>query len=1206
MAVDMSLPHDRIRAILGFQQVGPREGRQIALPAGFTMAPNGLLVSSPRGVSAVAGTRPRVMAEDMMAVLHKMHDTTIKSSKALSKHLSTIAHSIHLVERHTHEMEKYARWERSRNTSFFERTMQRMGLGQGGIIRGLLGMGGSAIGGGASMVGRLAMGGGAAMLRGLAGLLGVGAPAVGALARSGLSGVMQHGGTAMTGLRRLFSRGLPAMPGGGASTLSMLGDLLPSGAAGLGSRLAGWGGTALKMGGRMLGWPLALLSAVGIGGYGAYQGYNNAESMLGRKLGPKEVQGKVAASLGGALSTLGTDYIAKLFGHENTARAIDAAITKSRDWLSGFTDHVGDMAKKAFAGTIGAAETAVRAFQEGEALNGLKDAIAGGMESLTQSIKGFALSAFESAKDMLGKLFDPHPVDGGASRGGYEYRPGDTFAKPVRPPTAGASGGVMSGMGLGSGAILEAVRRSSARMAKTVSGETIGQPTQLEEAMRRGFHSAVAGIGGAGGTAAGALAGGYAPLLDAAANGLSGAVAGPPSRDPVAKAREKAKTSYLDKMKSFLEKKMRDVGPMGAWLQSQGAAALFKPTPFSSGMPNGWMGEGGSGGGGGGGGGYRGSRGGGGGGGGGGDGDGDGPRRSATGDNESRVSTEGVGELPGGGAPPIDDNVNRFIGSIGARETGFRDSEAATDANNQPGNNSNVRRAMANGMSQEDAMAKYGDYGYFQTNQNDVEHAIRLGVPRDVAQALNNGGGRGNYSVEEQTRAMDAYLQKLSPEGYEAAKRGDWDTANNAFKGKWPSLPGGASHKSANDALADRALSGQTIRGQYDNKGSGLPAQATAKQLEQAHKRVMEAAEAETDPDKQQKLYGQADRIDKLRNQAASMDRENNGNRDRPVRPGSGDGLNGANPHDIIAGAAAGRINPQSAAVDKAMEMLGLHEQGDREKIQEYLANGGQGLDPADTPWCADFVNSSLSQSGITGSGSAVANSFQEWGHDAGSDVSGWKRGDVLVKHRGLGPGETGGHVGMFTGRTREVDGETQVEMISGNQGNRVAKTWENPDELMARRSKEAVAAEKAAQESGRTRSAGTPDGRGNSGGSEGGGDQGGGDRDPGAPRRNTGSTTAIPGTVDPGRGSYDPRGDGGAAGGQEEDGTGSPPTYTSPQSSDAEPTDVAAEVGDAVRGAMDGAGGGGGGSSEPTGASLEEIDGNDDIYLINANMIDA
>ena len=161
----------------------------------------------------------------------------------------------------------------------------------------------------------------------------------------------------------------------------------------------------------------------------------------------------------------------------------------------------------------------------------------------------------------------------------------------------------------------------------------------------------------------------------------------------------------------------------------------------------------------------------------------------------------------------------------------------------------------------------------------------------------------------------------------------------------------------------------------------------------------------------------------------------------------------GQDPNKIIADAAQGKISPASAAVDHAMTQLGLHEQRDKTALQTYLRDGGQSVNPASTAWCAGFVNASLDKAGVQGSGSLVANSFQRWGGDAGRDASAWQKGDVLVKHNGLGPGQTGGHVGMFTGNTRvNKNGQMEVEMISGNQGDKVQKTWENPSALMARR----------------------------------------------------------------------------------------------------------------------------------------------------------
>ena len=137
-------------------------------------------------------------------------------------------------------------------------------------------------------------------------------------------------------------------------------------------------------------------------------------------------------------------------------------------------------------------------------------------------------------------------------------------------------------------------------------------------------------------------------------------------------------------------------------------------------------------------------------------------------------------------------------------------------------------------------------------------------------------------------------------------------------------------------------------------------------------------------------------------------------------------------------------------AVDSALQMEGLHERRDRSAIKEYLRTGGAGMDPATTSWCAAFVNSSLQRHGVRGSGSAVANSFQQWGqpvHD------GAQRGDVMVLPHGRGPGETGGHVGLATGQTRTDErGRLQYEMVSGNRSDRVLRSWEPANSVMIRR----------------------------------------------------------------------------------------------------------------------------------------------------------
>lgn len=66
-----------------------------------------------------------------------------------------------------------------------------------------------------------------------------------------------------------------------------------------------------------------------------------------------------------------------------------------------------------------------------------------------------------------------------------------------------------------------------------------------------------------------------------------------------------------------------------------------------------------------------------------------------------------------------------------------------------------------------------------------------------------------------------------------------------------------------------------------------------------------------------------------------------------------------------------------------------------------------------------------------------------------GSAVTGGiQKGDVVVLPRGHGAGQTGGHVGIATGR---ISGN-MVEMLAGNTGHRVAREWEQRGSVVIRR----------------------------------------------------------------------------------------------------------------------------------------------------------
>lgn len=127
-------------------------------------------------------------------------------------------------------------------------------------------------------------------------------------------------------------------------------------------------------------------------------------------------------------------------------------------------------------------------------------------------------------------------------------------------------------------------------------------------------------------------------------------------------------------------------------------------------------------------------------------------------------------------------------------------------------------------------------------------------------------------------------------------------------------------------------------------------------------------------------------------------------------------------------------------ALQIAASQIGLNERDQRAAIQDYLTTGGANLDPATTAWCAAFVNSSLKQAGIEGTGSNMARSFLDWGQAVDQP----QRGDVAVFRRGDANGPYG-HVGFFDGYNE--DGTIRV--LGGNQGDSVSVAAYSPDKLL-------------------------------------------------------------------------------------------------------------------------------------------------------------
>lgn len=120
----------------------------------------------------------------------------------------------------------------------------------------------------------------------------------------------------------------------------------------------------------------------------------------------------------------------------------------------------------------------------------------------------------------------------------------------------------------------------------------------------------------------------------------------------------------------------------------------------------------------------------------------------------------------------------KFIRGIGETETGFSKKEAYSETYNRKDNNRNVREYGQKGA----------DYGYYQCNEFDVEHAIKLGVNKDIAKHLNGCGKGGKSSVAEQTIAIHEYLCRAYKNVYEKLKSGStdaWQEAIDAMDSKW-------------------------------------------------------------------------------------------------------------------------------------------------------------------------------------------------------------------------------------------------------------------------------------------------------------------------------------------------------------------------------------------------------------------------------------
>jgi uncharacterized protein (TIGR02594 family) len=387
----------------------------------------------------------------------------------------------------------------------------------------------------------------------------------------------------------------------------------------------------------------------------------------------------------------------------------------------------------------------------------------------------------------------------------------------------------------------------------------------------------------------------------------------------------------------------------------------------------------------------------------------------------------------------IDKNQLAFIRGIGNTESGFRKSEATTDRYNKASNNANVRKYGWKGK----------DYGYYQTNQLDVDYLTRKLMKNEnmsreeamnISQHLHGGGKPGTSTVAQQTYAAHKLLQHRYPTQYKALTSGDpkaFEAARRKMSGYWFGLK---------DAP-------QKARAAWANRNKDLLEQFPEMAKELGTKELPENVRIGlgTEGQTQQKL-ATINQSSKMSLGGLMPNASNQKINEKKESTTSDDNSDFNNAVNVISAVASGQTDIRDKTIEKALSTLNMHERRNRTDLIKYLKGGGQNIDPARTAWCAAFVNATLKYQGIegvTGNSKFIANKFLKWG--VKKELNDLAKGDVLVQHRNKGYGRVGGHVGFATGEKRTHKGKLQLEMLGGNQSHKTTKKWVNASAVAIR-----------------------------------------------------------------------------------------------------------------------------------------------------------
>ena len=97
-------------------------------------------------------------------------------------------------------------------------------------------------------------------------------------------------------------------------------------------------------------------------------------------------------------------------------------------------------------------------------------------------------------------------------------------------------------------------------------------------------------------------------------------------------------------------------------------------------------------------------------------------------------------------------------------------------------------------------------------------------------------------------------------------------------------------------------------------------------------------------------------------------------------------------------------------------------------RIVAYHSTTSLSANDDETPWCSSFVNFCMKESGLDGTNSAEARSWENWGKELDNPIPGC----VVVLDRPAG-GVHAGHVGFYL-----IEKDNKVHLLGGNQGNKV------------------------------------------------------------------------------------------------------------------------------------------------------------------------